>query len=285
MKFLVLGCNGMAGHVVSLFLKEQGHSVLGFSRKKSDLVDSVVGDAKDVGLLTSIIKQGEFDAVVNCIGVLNQFAESDKASAVFLNSYLPHFLAEITKNMTTKVIQVSTDCVFSGKRGHYLEHDFKDGESFYDRTKALGELDNDKDLTLRQSIVGPDLNPNGIGLFNWFMQQKGAIKGYRNSIWTGLTTLQLAKVVEKVSNHSITGIYNAVPDSGISKCRLLQLIDDVLLGNSIQIIPVNNALIDKSLIDSNKYFDIPDYDVQINELKDWILTHMDLYGNYHVEAN
>ena len=95
MKFLVLGCNGMAGHLISLYLKERGHEVLGFARQKSKYVDSVVGDAQDTEFLQEIINKGAFDSVINCIGLLNQYAENDKASATFLNSYLPHFLAKI----------------------------------------------------------------------------------------------------------------------------------------------------------------------------------------------
>ena len=106
----------------------------------------------------------QFDTVINCIGVLNQFAERDKAGAVYLNSYLPHYLAKITEGTDTQVIHMSTDCVFSGKRGQYTEYDIRDGETFYDRTKALGEIEDEKNLTLRQSIVGPDIKRTGIGL-------------------------------------------------------------------------------------------------------------------------
>ena len=83
---------------------------------------------------------------------------------------------------------MSTDCVFSGRRGGYTEKDFRDGETFYDRSKALGELEDDKNITLRNSIVGPDINPNGIGLFNWFMHQKDQVNGFSNTMWTGQTT-------------------------------------------------------------------------------------------------
>ena len=169
MRFLVLGCNGMAGHTISLYLKERGHSVLGFDRRPSQLVDSVAGDAKDAAFIKELVGTNKFDTVINCIGILNQFAERDKAGAVYLNAYFPHYLAELTQGTDTQIIHMSTDCVFSGKQGMYTEDDFKDGETFYDRSKALGELDDDKNLTLRNSIVGPDINPKGIGLLNWFM--------------------------------------------------------------------------------------------------------------------
>ena len=171
MKFLVLGCNGMAGHMISLYLKEQGHDVLGFALTKSELVDSVVGDAHDAVFMKKLVGMDKFDTIINCIGLLNKICDEQQSMAVYLNSYFPHQLAKLTEGTHTQVIHMSTDCVFSGKRGQYTEDDFRDGETFYDRTKALGEIVNDKDLTMRQSIVGPDINKNGIGLLNWFMLQ------------------------------------------------------------------------------------------------------------------
>ena len=195
MNFFVLGCNGMAGHTISLYLKEQGHTVFGFDRSKSQYISSVAGDAHDTEFLRKLISEGKYDSVINCIGILNQFAEQNKALASFLNSYFPHFLAETTAGTDTQVIHMSTDCVFSGKRGEYTEVDFRDGETFYDRSKALGELEDEKNITLRNSIIGPDINSKGIGLLNWFMHQQIEIDGYTKAMWTGQTTLQLAKTM------------------------------------------------------------------------------------------
>lgn len=195
MKFLILGCNGMAGHMVSLYLKEQGHDVLGVALSKSQLVNSVTGNVTDADFMKELVGVNRFDTVINCIGILNQFAENNKADAVYLNSYFPHYLARLTEGTKTQIIHMSTDCVFSGNRGQYTENDLRDGTTFYDRSKALGELDDDKNITLRSSIVGPDINWNGIGLLNWFMQQKGSVTGYSSVMWTGQTTLQLAKTM------------------------------------------------------------------------------------------
>ncbi len=282
MKFLVLGCNGMAGHLISLYLKERGHEVLGFARQKSKYVDSVVGDAQDTEFLQEIINKGAFDSVINCIGLLNQYAENDKASATFLNSYLPHFLAKITSGTETQVIHMSTDCVFSGKKGQYTEDDFRDGETFYDRSKALGELEDNKNLTLRNSIVGPDINKTGIGLLNWFMQQQNQINGYTKSIWTGQTTLQLAKTMEIAAKEKAHGLYNAVPDSSISKYDLLVLFNRYLRDNELNIIPVDGISADKSLKRTKFDFSykIPDYETMIAEMSEWINAHKELYPYY-----
>jgi dTDP-4-dehydrorhamnose reductase len=285
MTFLILGCNGMAGHTVSLYLKEQGHSVLGFARTKSKYVESVAGDAFDTGLLRKLITENKFDAVVNCIGMLNQFAEKNKAAASFLNSYLPHFLAEITADLETQIIHISTDCVFSGKQGAYTENHFCDGETFYDRSKALGEIDDQKNITLRNSIVGPDINPKGIGLFNWFMAQNGEVNGFTKSIWTGQTTLQLAKTVEKAALEKAHGLYNTVPDHSISKYDLVKLFNHYFRDDALEIIPVEGISADKSLIRTRFDFDylIPDYNTMIAELAEWVRNHKGMYPHYNLQ--
>lgn len=285
MKFLVLGCNGMAGHTISLYLKEQGYEVDGFARKESLFVNTIVGDARDTGLLDRAIKNGHYSAVVNCIGVLNQSAENDHEAAVYLNSYLPQLLAKITKNSETQIIHISTDCVFSGSRGGYAESDFPDGELFYDRSKALGEILNHKDVTFRMSIVGPDTCKDGIGLINWFMQQKERVKGYKNAMWTGQTTLQLAKTVENAAIQKVHGLYNMVPEDKISKYDMLVLFNKYLRRDEIEIVPEENFKIDKSLKRTNYElfgYKIPGYEQQIKELGEWMRKHRELYPHYEL---
>lgn len=282
MRFLVLGCNGMAGHTISLYLKEQGHDVFGFDRRESKYIKNATGDARDIDFVKNLIVDGKYDTVINCIGILNQFAEENKSLATFLNSYFPHFLAEVTDGTDTQVIHMSTDCVFSGKRGEYTEDDFRDGETFYDRSKALGELDDDKNITLRNSIVGPDINPNGIGLMNWFMQQSSPINGFTKAMWTGQTTLQLAKTMEVAAKERASGLYNTVPDHSISKYDLLRLFNKYLRNDSIQINPVEGINADKSLKRTRFAFSyrIPDYEVMVAELADWVIKHKDMYPHY-----
>ena len=282
MKFLVLGCNGMAGHMISLYLKEQGHAVLGFDRTKSYYVDSVAGDAKDATFVQELIGRNKYDAVINCIGILNQFAEANKSLAAYLNSYFPHFLADVTSGTDTQVIHMSTDCVFSGQRGNYIEDDFKDGETFYDRSKALGELEDGKNITLRNSIVGPDINPEGIGLLNWFMKQHCPISGYTKAIWTGQTTLQLAKTMEVAAMERVHGLYNMVPEQTISKFNLLQLFNHYLRNDEIQITATEGVYADKSLKRTRFDFGylIPDYEIMIAEMAEWIIKHKEMYPHY-----
>lgn len=282
MRFLVLGCNGMAGHTISLYLKEQGHEVTGFARHHSTLVESVTGDATDADFIRELVGTNKFDTIINCIGILNQFAENNKSAAVYLNSYFPHRLVEITDGTDTQIIQMSTDCVFSGMRGQYTEDDLRDGLSFYDRSKALGEIEDDKNITLRNSIVGPDINPSGIGLLNWFMKQKGEVYGYTRAMWTGQTTLQLAKTMEVAARERAHGLYNMVPDTSISKYDLLQLFNKHLREDKLIIIPSDKMVIDKSLKRTRWDFNyqIPDYEKMVIELREWMNNHRSLYKHY-----
>lgn len=285
MKFLILGCNGMAGHQISLYLQEQGHDVTGFALEKSRLLNkSIAGDATDFKTLKKIIQDGKYDTVINCIGILNQFAENNHALATLLNSYLPHFVASVANEVGAQVIHMSTDCVFSGKRGQYTEDDLPDGATFYDRSKALGELNDDKNITLRNSIVGPDINEKGIGLLNWFMHQNGEINGFTKAMWTGQTTLQLAKTMEAAALERATGLYNTVPETSISKYDLLRLFNKYLRNGKISIHPVEGVNADKSLKRTRFDFNyiIPDYEKMVSDAADWIYSHKSLYPHYNL---
>lgn len=287
MKILVLGCNGMAGHLISLYFKEQGHEVIGFARSNSKLLNkTIIGDASDAELIRRTVSDGNFDAVINCIGLLNQFAENNKAMAVLLNGYLPHLLADITKESKTRIIHMSTDCVFAGNGGPYYEDSFPDGTTFYDRSKAIGEINNEKDLTFRDSVIGPDIKESGIGLFNWFMKQKGPIKGFTGAIWTGITTYTLAKAMEAALQQNLSGIYNLVNNESISKYDLCSLFNKYFRENKIEIIPDNKLQLDKSLRRKRNDFAfvIPSYDEQIKEMREWVEAHKEIYTHYNLEG-
>lgn len=282
MKLLILGGTGMAGHTISIYFKEAGHDVTAFSRSKVDYCKNVNGDITDFENLKKLIIEGQYDAIINAIGILNQDAEDHKSNAVLLNSYLPHFLSDTAKEMKTRIIHMSTDCVFSGKTGGYSETSFRDGGTFYDRSKALGELENSKDLTFRNSIIGPDMSERGIGLFNWFMKQEGQINGFTKAIWTGVTTLTLAKAMEQALKENLTGLYNLVNNETISKYELLKLFNKYMKDGQIEILPSDNLSLDKSLINNRTDFSfkVPSYETMVAEMKEWIDNHKDLYPHY-----
>lgn len=285
MRFLVLGCSGMAGHMISIYLKERGHRVVGFSRGGVPFLDEqVVGDARSEALIAETLSEGDFDVAINCVGVLNDFAERDPEGAAYLNGELPHALARLTEGTRTRVFHMSTDCVFAGNTGPYTEESVPDGKTVYDRTKAAGELRDGKNLTFRCSIVGPDTDPAGIGLLNWFMAQKGPVRGYSCAIWTGLTTLELAKAMERAAEEDVHGLVNMVPPESISKLDLLRLFNQELRGGSVEIVPDGSVQLDKTLVrtDFGCSFRPAGYGGQVAEMAEWIRAHRDLYPHYEL---
>jgi len=283
-RILVLGASGMAGHTITLYFQEKGYDVSTLTQNHFSVFanKNIVLDVFEREKLENIINEGDFDAIINCVGILNEFANNNPDKAIYLNSYLPHYLSNLTKNTKTKIIQMSTDCVFSGKKGQYAEYDFKDGETFYDRSKALGEIDNNKDLTFRNSIIGPDINENGIGLFNWFMKQDKPIKGYSRAMWTGVTTVTLARAMEQAIVQNLTGIYNLVNNQSISKYELLQLFNMYFRKSSVKIEKNDEVKIDKSLLRtrSDFKFEVPSYEEMVKEMSEWVLTHKEYYKSY-----
>lgn len=277
-----MGAGGMAGHIIALYFKEQGHVVFGFAKRELPYCKTFVGDALNANDVKAAIEAEQYDAVINCIGVLNQFAAADPAGAVYLNSYLPHYIAKIIKGSNTKLIHMSTDCVFAGNTGPYTEESFPDGRTFYDRSKAMGEVNDEFNVTFRNSIVGPDPNANGIGLFNWLMKQSGTILGYTGAIWTGVTTLTLAKAMEQALRENLTGLYNLVNNESINKFDLLQLFNKYFRDGCIDIQPDNHLQLDKSLRHSRMDFSfvVPGYEQQVKEMKEWVYTHKSIYPHY-----
>lgn len=277
MRILILGKNGMLGHVVYNYFKEFGYEVYGTDINNSEIIYDAY---KNQELIEDILKDIKPNVVINCIGILNKVAEDNKVLAVKLNSLLPHYLDSLSIKYDFKFIHVSTDCVFEGTKGKYDELYLPDAHSFYGRSKALGEVNNNRSLTLRTSIVGPDSNPNGIGLFQWFMKQNENVNGYKKVIWTGVTTIELAKCMKKAIDNDIVGLNHVVNNLEISKYDLLQLFNKVFNKN-ININEENNTISKKTLVRTDKSydFDVPSYEQMIIEMKEWVVNHKDLYPN------
>ncbi|HOW51563.1 MAG TPA: SDR family oxidoreductase [bacterium] len=285
MKVLVLGAAGMVGHVVTAYLGEQGSfSVTPVIHAQPFNERSVSLDLRDTVKLARFLDEHHFDAVVNCAGILNDRAEKDVPTALLINSLLPRFLEKRYAGTDTRVIHISTDCVFSGKKGAYKEDDFADGDTIYARTKKLGELNNGKDLTLRLSVVGPELRPEGTGLFNWFMAQKKEVSGFTRVFWTGLTTVELARQIVAIlaERKNLTGLYHLVPDTKISKHDLLMLFKRSFRDRQVAISPDGAYISDKSLVDTRKELGTPisTYERMIDEMKMWVAVHRAWYLHY-----
>ena len=284
MRILVLGKNGMLGHVVYNFFKEQNNEVYGTVSKTGEgIVYNAFTNMEEIEEIITKIKP---DVVINCIGILNKAAEDNKLLAVKLNSLLPHYLDDLSEKYSFKFVHISTDCVFEGTIGKYTEDSKPDATSFYGRSKALGEINNSRSVTLRTSIVGPDNNENSIGLFKWFITSNNKVEGYNNVIWTGVTTIELAKAILVAIENNLTGLHHVVNNDFIPKKELLELFKKHF-NKDIEIIPNNSIKSEKTLIRTSKSFNfnIPSYEEMIIEMKDWVLNHPELYPLIYKNTN
>lgn len=261
----------MAGHMITRYLASLNkYEIIDASLEKLT-ENTIILNVENKELLNELLNENKPNIVINCIGLLIKASEENPSLAIYLNSFLPHYLSELGDKLNYKLIHLSTDCVFSGKKGGYHENDVRDGEDHYARTKALGEIINDKHLTFRTSIIGPELKTEGTGLLHWFLTKKDTIKGFSKVYWTGLTTLELAKAIDQAIEQDLTGLYHLVPDHKISKYNLLKLISEIK-GMSIKILKDEEYISDKSLINNRKDFNyqVPDYRKMLIELFDWM---------------
>ena len=267
MKILVLGGDGMLGHQLMQRLRT-GHETYATLRRDAVHYESsglFAGpriyfgtDARSPGRLEEIVAECRPQAVVNAIGIVKQRAEANNAiESLEVNALLPHRLAKICETAGARLVHVSTDCVFSGRRGGYVETDVSDAEDLYGRTKYLGEASGEHCVTLRSSIIGRELVRKS-GLLEWFLMQRGTIKGYTKAIFSGLTTLEMARVVEQVitARVHLSGLYH-VSSEPISKFDLLTMIRDAL-GLPVRIDPDDEIRVDRSL-DSSRFREVLGY--------------------------
>lgn len=271
MKLLILGGNGMAGHVLVNYFKHQAvHQVFYTTRDSKDqgglLLD--VLDGSMVDLLIRIVRPA---VIINAIGVLNEHAEQKKTDAYWINGLLPHRLVESANQVGARVIHISTDCVFSGSRGRYTETDPPDGTSAYALTKILGEIHEPGHLTIRTSIIGPEIRSRAIGLMHWFMQQSGEVAGYTRVMWNGVTTLELAKAIDALLNEQLDGLIHLAVPQPISKHDLLVLFKRIWSRDDITIRPEAGIVQDKTLLSTRKdlQYQVPSYETMLQELHDW----------------
>jgi dTDP-4-dehydrorhamnose reductase len=275
-KVLVLGNKGMLGHVLHKTIQEnkanKKYDVIGINRSVDNIdSNSYALDALKLDELEQFIKNKQPKYIVNCIGSLVEASINRPSLAIQTNSLLPHFLNEISGKYKFKLIHISTDCVFDGIKGLYKESDKKTETNYYGLTKNLGELNNNRNLTIRTSIIGPEIKSNHSGLFNWIISQKGkVVNGYSNAIWSGLTTIELSKFIVWILDKDFSGIVHATNGVGISKYDLVKMIDKIfdlnITLNKFEDYKVNKSLLNTK-IDS---YDFPSYLFMIKEMKNWI---------------
>lgn len=280
MRLLLLGATGMLGHKLLQILSGQ-FSVIGTIRGgvarylnhsilKPDLLKGHV-NADNISTVEKAIKACKPDVVINCIGIVKQLPTAhDPLQSIAINALFPHQVAHICQQRGIRLIHVSTDCVFSGRKGNYREDDFADADDLYGRTKYLGEVDYENALTLRTSIIGRELGTSH-GLIEWFLgQDGGTVSGYTNAIFSGLTTNALSDVIATIITDypEMCGVWH-VASEPISKYDLLKLVKTVY-NLSIEIQPDNSVVIDRSLngnkLRENTNIIIPSWQTMIEQM-------------------
>lgn len=256
-KVMVLGATGMLGNaVLRTFSGDLRFEVSGTARSEParrllpDALRDLVVTGIDVEQYDSLVlafSQIKPDVVINCVGLIKQLSSAnDPLTALPINAMLPHRLARLCAINGARLVHVSTDCVFSGNKGMYLESDRPDAYDLYGRSKLLGEVDYDNAITLRTSIIGHELNSTN-ALVDWFLAQEGSVKGFRHAVFSGLPTAELARVIRDyvLPRPELRGLYH-VSAEPIAKYDLLKLVANIY-GKRIDIVADDQLKIDRSL--------------------------------------
>lgn len=262
-KILILGGTGMLGHVLFRYLTNNtDYDVYATTRNRGEISkyfspelarkfrpDNV--DADNFDTVIRALASIQPDIVINCIGIIKQLPISeDPLTAITVNAQLPHRISLISRTAKARMIHISTDCVFDGMKGSYTEEDTPNATDLYGRTKMLGEVIYPHCVTLRTSIIGHELKGNH-GLVGWFLGQTGNVRGYRKAIYSGFTTLELARVITDyvLPNPSLSGLYH-VSSEPISKYDLIKLVAQEY-AKDIEITPYDDFVLDRSMNSEN----------------------------------
>jgi dTDP-4-dehydrorhamnose reductase len=261
-KVLVLGITGMLGNAVfRLFSQSTGFETHGTVRSTAGLrhFDDALRPHIHAGIdveqndhLVTLFSRVRPDVVINCIGLVKQLAEADDPLAALpINALLPHRVARLAALAGARLVHISTDCVFTGRQGKYRETDAPDALDLYGRSKLLGEVDEPHAVTLRTSIIGHEL-ASAHSLVGWFLAQEGRVRGFTRAVFSGLPTVELAKVIRDhvLSRPDLRGLWHVSSDP-IPKNDLLQLLKTAY-GKLIEITPDDQLVIDRSL-DSTRF--------------------------------
>lgn len=257
MKILILGVSGMLGNaVIRVFSQNSCYDVWGSARSdwvkkyfSQEVANQIITgiDIENIDAVTHLFTQVRPAIVVNCIGMVKQLANADDPlCALPINAIFPHRLSRLCALVGARLIHISTDCVFSGRKGGYTESDEPDALDLYGRSKLIGEVDYPHAITLRTSIIGHELK-SAHGLIGWFLGQKGRIKGYTKAIFSGLPTCELGRIISDyvIPKPALHGVYHVAADP-ISKFELLNLVN-FEYGKALEIEPDDSLKIDRSL--------------------------------------
>ena len=289
MKILILGGDGMIGHKLSQVLSVQNHEIVISIREKKDLTLKSISSKSKVffndflkdNILDFLVKVNP-DVIINAIGVtIRRGVNENISDTIYLNSLFPHQISRWALAFKKRLIHFSTDCVFSGSEGSYLEDTTSDALDYYGKTKGLGEINSKSSLTIRSSMIGPELF-NKTELFEWIINNKEKeIYGFSRVMYSGVTTVYMARLVaDLIDNHkNLCGIYN-IASKPISKFELLHLINDNfdlgLIINDDKTV-ISNKTLNASKIEKEIGLQPPSWDELIFELKKDYMNFIDLY--------
>lgn len=240
-----------------------------FKSKEKNIIEGI--DALSPDGACKAIEKIKPNIVINCIGIVKQLKEAqDPILSISINALFPHLVAEKCAEKKARLIHISTDCVFSGKKGLYRETDIADADDLYGRTKYLGEVNSPNCLTVRTSLIGRELREKK-SLLEWFLAQKGQVRGYKKAVFSGLTTYALTQIIKEIilKYPELNGIYH-IAGGPINKYELLTRLKDIYK-KDIEIIPDETVKVDRSL-DASKFRDntsikIPSWDEMLEDLR------------------
>ena len=268
-RILILGVTGMLGHTLFKEMnKNEVFEVFGTTRSKSSLYDyftteelSRIRDGVDADNFETVIRaiaSVQPTIIINCIGIIKQLPISnDPLTAITVNAQLPHRLSLVARTAKARLIHISTDCVFNGKKGNYTEEDFSTAEDLYGKTKYLGEVHYPHCITLRTSIIGHELKTN-FSLVDWFMSQENETNGFTKAMYSGFPTIEIVNIISNyvIPNKELSGLYHVSCDA-ISKYDLLNIMKDVYK-KDIKINTFDSFVLDRSM-NSDKFKKISGY--------------------------
>jgi|688.fasta_scaffold255775_2 dTDP-4-dehydrorhamnose reductase len=284
-RVLILGSTGMLGHILHNTLQNSKiYEIFDISKNIQRNKNTIICDVTNFENLSKIIIRLKPSIVVNCVGILIRGSKESPLNAIIVNSALPNFLLNLGQKNQFKLIHISTDCVFSGQNGPYDEFSPKDAYDIYGQSKSLGEVNSSSTLTIRTSIIGPELKEHGEGLLHWFLTvREEQIQGYSNVFWSGVTTLECAKAIDFAIRENITGIWNLTNGIPISKFEILSIFNEtsklmqkkVILNDNIKF--SNKTLISRR---SDIVYHVPNYLEMFDHLFQYINQNKEDYKHY-----
>ncbi len=283
MKVLVIGGDGMAGHMLLRYLAARTAYEVFYTTEPGKTDGwrpwplpgaGLCLDASDSVMVEKLVAAVRPDLIVNTLGIMYDAARQRELEAFRINGLLPHQLAELADRLQARLIQISTDSVFLGERGRYEERHLPDGTTAYARTKALGEVVRAPHLTIRTSLIGPELQEEGGGLLSWFLRQQGEIRGFVRVPWNGVTTLELARFIHYAAERGglLSGIVHLTAAETVSKYELLERLKRIFDKRDVRIRPDDTVALDRTLCSTRPEVDfaVPGYDRMLGELGEWM---------------